>query len=63
MYSSRSAVKAPKAPKPNGNYSHAVRLGTTLHVCGWMGDDVTGEIVGGGIQPQTVSEDLAYLPS
>jgi 2-iminobutanoate/2-iminopropanoate deaminase len=55
MRSSRQAVQAPNAPKPKGNYSHAIQSGNTLHVCGWMGDDPkTGEIVRGGIQPQTV---------
>lgn len=62
MSSNRQAVKAPKAPKPKGNYSHAVRLGNTLHVCGWMGDDPrTGEIVSGGIQPQTVRYNFTCI--
>lgn len=51
----RQAVHAPGAPAPNGNYSHAVRQGSTLHVAGWMGDDPkTGKIVEGGIVEQTV---------
>jgi 2-iminobutanoate/2-iminopropanoate deaminase len=62
MSSSRQAVTAPKAPKANGNYSHAVRTGNTLHVSGWMGNDPkTGEIVDGGIQPQTVCNDQDFL--
>ncbi|KAI0180798.1 Endoribonuclease L-PSP/chorismate mutase-like protein [Hypoxylon sp. FL1284] len=43
-----------EAPKPNGNYSHAIRQGNHLHVCGWMGDDPkTGNIVEGGVRAQT----------
>ncbi|KAH0367400.1 hypothetical protein KCU65_g4755, partial [Aureobasidium melanogenum] len=54
MPSQRQAVHASSAPKPNGNYSHVVREGNTLHVAGWMGDDpTTGTIVSGGITPQT----------
>ncbi|THW56319.1 hypothetical protein D6D20_08822 [Aureobasidium pullulans] len=54
MPSQRQAIHAPSAPKPNGNYSHVVREGNTLHVAGWMGDDpTTGDIVPGGIEPQT----------
>jgi 2-iminobutanoate/2-iminopropanoate deaminase len=59
MSSSRQAVYAPKAPKMNGNYSHAIRSGNTLHISGRMGDDPTaGGIVNGGIQPQTVKNAL-----
>jgi len=55
MPSSRQAVYASAAPKPNGNYSHVIRQGNTLHVAGWMGDDPeTGKIVEGGIEAQTV---------
>jgi len=55
MPSSRQAVYASAAPKPNGNYSHVIRQGNTLHVAGWMGDDPeTGKIVDGGIEAQTV---------
>ncbi|GAB7341276.1 hypothetical protein MBLNU457_7550t1 [Dothideomycetes sp. NU457] len=54
MSSSRQAVYAEKAPKPNGNYSHVIRQGNILHVAGWMGDDPeTGKIVAGGIEAQT----------
>ncbi|KAF2112290.1 endoribonuclease L-PSP [Lophiotrema nucula] len=50
----RRAIHAPNAPKPNGNYSHVVRQGNTLHIAGWMGDDPeTGKIVEGGIEAQT----------
>ena len=56
MPSQRKAIHAPAAPKPNGNYSHVVRSGDTLHIAGWMGDDpVTGDIVSGGIEAQTVN--------
>lgn len=53
----RHALSAESAPKPNGNYSHAVlQQSATLHVAGWMGDDPsTGDIVKGGIGAQTVS--------
>ncbi|THW67873.1 hypothetical protein D6D19_09094 [Aureobasidium pullulans] len=59
MPSQRQAIHASSAPKPNGNYSHVVREGNTLHIggekAGWMGDDpVTGDIVPGGIEAQTV---------
>lgn len=55
MPSLRQAVHASAAPKPNGNYSHVIRQGNTLHVAGWMGDDPkTGKIVEGGIEAQTV---------
>lgn len=50
----RAIIQASGAPKPNGNYSHCVREGNTLHVCGFMGDEPeSGEIVLGGIQAQT----------
>ena len=55
MPSTRQAVYAENAPKPNGNYSHVIRQGNILHVAGWMGDDPeTGKIVSGGIEAQTV---------
>jgi len=61
MPSTRKAVWAPNAPKPNGNYSHAVKSGTTLYLAGWMGDDPeTGDIVPGGIEAQAVSRQLNY---
>ncbi|KAK8206881.1 hypothetical protein M8818_004716 [Zalaria obscura] len=54
MPSTRQAVHATAAPRPNGNYSHVIRQGDTLHVAGWMGDDPeTGKIVEGGIEAQT----------
>lgn len=62
MPSSRDAVWVSKAPKPNGNYSHVVRQGNTLHIAGWMGDDPeTGKIVEGGIEAQTVLCDPPAL--
>ena len=62
MPSSRQAVFAPNAPKPNGNYSHAIKSSNgTLYLAGWMGDDpVTGDIVPGGIEAQTVILDSQY---
>jgi len=56
MASTRSnAIITPDAPKPNGNYSHAITVGDTLHMCGFMGDDpATGEVKG-DIEEQTVS--------
>ncbi|GAB1739813.1 hypothetical protein NU219Hw_g4748t1 [Hortaea werneckii] len=42
------------APKPNGNYSHVLKAGGLLHICGWMGDvPETGEIIEGGVEAQT----------
>ncbi|KAK3063898.1 hypothetical protein LTS18_011838 [Coniosporium uncinatum] len=54
MASTRSnATITPDAPKPNGNYSHAITVGDTLHMCGFMGDDpATGEVKG-DIEEQT----------
>ncbi|BCS19685.1 RidA family protein [Aspergillus puulaauensis] len=55
MSTPRQVVHAPGAPKPNGNYSHAIRAKNgTLYLAGWMGDDPeTGKIVPGGIEAQT----------
>lgn len=51
-----AAITTPNAPAPNGNYSHCIKLGSTLHLCGWMGDEPSsGKIVEGGIEAQTVS--------
>jgi len=64
MPTSRQAVYAEKAPKPNGNYSHVIRQGSILHVAGWMGDDPeTGKIVSGGIEAQTVIHSLCCRSS
>jgi len=64
MPTSRQAVYAHQAPKPNGNYSHVIRQGNILHVAGWMGDDPeTGKIVPGGIEAQTVTQILLGRPS
>jgi 2-iminobutanoate/2-iminopropanoate deaminase len=64
MPSQRNAIHAANAPAPNGNYSHAVLSGSTLHIAGWMGDDpVTGKIVAGGIEAQTVCKyPLPLIP-
>lgn len=54
MPSLRQALLAPNAPKPNGNYSHAVRSGNMLYLAGWMGDDpTTGQILSQDIEAQT----------
>ncbi|KAK5112878.1 hypothetical protein LTR85_011105 [Meristemomyces frigidus] len=48
------AIFSDQAPKPNGNYSHVIRAGGLLHVCGWMGDvPETGQIIEGGVEAQT----------
>ena len=54
MPSSCQAIHATNAPKPNGNYSHAVHSGNTLHLAGWMGDDpTTGRIISEDIEAQS----------
>ena len=61
MPSQRNAIHAANAPPPNGNYSHAVISGSTLHIAGWMGDDpATGTIVPGGIEAQTVCQHVPF---
>ena len=50
----RQVIPVPDAPKPNGNYSHAVRAGNMLYVAGQIPlDAATGELVPGGIEAQT----------
>lgn len=57
-----AAFHASDAPKPNGNYSHCIKLGDTLHLCGWMGDEPSsGKIVEGGIEAQTVCARATFL--
>ena len=50
----KQVIPVPDAPKPAGQYSHAVRAGNTLYISGQVGlDPVSGTIVEGGIEPQT----------
>lgn len=50
-----NAIQSPEAPKSNGNYSHVIRHGNVLHLCGWMGQEPkTGSVVEGGAVAQTV---------
>lgn len=59
-----SSRRSSMAPQPSGCYSHAIREGNHVHICGWMGvNPQTAQIVPGGIQAQTVSSPLLPLPS
>jgi 2-iminobutanoate/2-iminopropanoate deaminase len=50
----RQAVRAPKAPKPIGPYSVGIRSECFVFASGMAGlDPATGELVPGGIGPQT----------
>jgi 2-iminobutanoate/2-iminopropanoate deaminase len=50
----KQAVIAPKAPKPIGPYSVGIRAGCFVFASGMAGlDPATGELVAGGIGPQT----------
>jgi 2-iminobutanoate/2-iminopropanoate deaminase len=50
----RSAVSTPHAPQAIGPYSQAIRAGDLLFVSGQIPlDPATGQIVDGGIGPQT----------
>jgi 2-iminobutanoate/2-iminopropanoate deaminase len=50
----REVIRAPDAPEAIGPYSQAVRVGSTLYVAGQIGiDPATGELVAGGIEPET----------
>jgi 2-iminobutanoate/2-iminopropanoate deaminase len=50
----RSAVSTPQAPQAIGPYSQAIRAGDLLFVSGQIPlDPATGQIVDGGIGPQT----------
>lgn len=54
MPSSRLAISTPNAPHPAGNFSQAVRSGSTLYLSGFLGDDpTTREIVSDSIEAQT----------
>ena len=49
-----TVIISPQAPKPNGNYTHAIHVGSTLHLCGFMGGHPeSGAIVPGDIEAQT----------
>lgn len=49
-----AALTTKNAPKPNGNYSHVVRSGNHLYLCGFMGDDATtAKILHNKIEGQT----------
>ena len=50
----KQIIPAPDAPKPAGQYSHAVRTGNTLYLSGQVAlDPVSWTIVEGGIEAQT----------
>lgn len=50
----KQTISTPQAPRPVGQYSQAIRAGTTLYCAGQIPiDPETGEIVRGGIVPQT----------
>jgi 2-iminobutanoate/2-iminopropanoate deaminase len=50
----RTPVSTPKAPTPIGPFSQAiVAQGTLLYVSGNVGIDLKGQLVEGGIRPQT----------
>lgn len=55
-----NAIQSADAPKSNGNYSHVIKHGDVLHLCGWMGQDQAGNIVKGGVVAQTVSSRKAW---
>ena len=50
----KKVIPVPDAPKPNGQYSHAVRAGNLLYTAGQIPlDPVSWTIVDGGIAAQT----------
>ena len=50
----REAVSSPNAPAAIGPYSQAIRAGSLLFLSGQIPlDPATGQIVSGGIEPQT----------
>ena len=50
----REAVSSPNAPAAIGPYSQAIKAGTLLFLSGQIPlDPATGQIVAGGIEPQT----------
>jgi 2-iminobutanoate/2-iminopropanoate deaminase len=50
----KQTITTPRAPRPVGQYSQAIRAGTTLYCAGQIPiDPETGELVRGGIIPQT----------
>ncbi|KAK2764914.1 hypothetical protein FQN54_008611 [Arachnomyces sp. PD_36] len=48
-----NAINSPDAPKSNGNYAHVIKHGNVLHLSGWMGQDLEGNVVKGGAVAQT----------
>ena len=52
--SARKAIQTKNAPTAIGPYSQAVQVGSTLYISGQLGiDPARGEIVEGGIRPET----------
>ncbi len=50
----KQTISTPQAPRPVGQYSQAIRAETTLYCAGQIPvDPATGEIVRGGVVPQT----------
>lgn len=50
----RSVAASAAAPTPVGPYSQGIRVGSTLYLSGQIGlDPTSGELVAGGIAPQT----------
>ena len=50
----KQIIPVPDAPRPAGQYSHAVRAGNMLYLSGQVPlDPVSWTIVEGGIEPQT----------
>lgn len=54
MTTNRSIISTPNAPAAIGPYSQAVRADRTIYLSGQIAlDPATGQLVDGGIQPQT----------
>jgi 2-iminobutanoate/2-iminopropanoate deaminase len=52
--SEKTAISTQSAPAAIGPYSQAVRVGDTLYTSGQIAlDPATGQVVAGGIEPQT----------
>ena len=50
----RSIIQTEEAPRAIGPYSQAIRIGSTVYLAGQIGmDPATGELVEGGIEPET----------
>jgi 2-iminobutanoate/2-iminopropanoate deaminase len=53
-HSTKSAIATTAAPAAIGPYSQAIRIGNTVYTSGQVAlDPATGELVAGGIEPQT----------